>query len=663
MLDDAAAKIAEQSLYEERGDKQLAETFEPKVERLLTEADEGLDEAEQLPPEEEEEEEDQDQNLDDTGLEDEPEQGDDTDNTDNTDDTDDNLRRKKKQQGQNKKPQSTTSQPKPNKPVTANAPVGKPPVPAAGGGGGMAAKGFSQALLAVMKTPHFWIAVAIIVAIILIIMLIVWLAGGTHKAANETGGSVFVPMNYSDQKDRDLAAKVMLLRDSGKIVFSPDIAKDIEWDMTQTTPAIKLDKRVMITLKYLGDLWAERTNGVIQVGVAQSNGPDLTRRKAILKFAGLALNTGDAREEPLDAIAAYSTGQAIAIDTIGRISNELANACFDDHDQNRNNNAFVKVEWQEIASQEIIRPTYEQLQVDSKEVYTGFKVLQNLAIQAKKDPSLLPRYQAALTQDTWYTRVGDALDKMIASLDKMASLNGKGIDSRTKDYAGMATTALSGVRSGTRNNVLAWDETAVIQRLQDGLQYTFRMMQVANMVGWKKPNQCRLWKAYEARQHIRQTVLDIEKMPTASEWLEPGTNWNGDLMARQVIIYSPEDDLDNGWPEMDVFPRGADSVDEGGVGFDDTGKDGKSDEKDKQFMDLPVDGGVFSKASTIWVYKAQGAWENIQQYGGELALDVGVPGFAVLDQMHDKMSGTGTSVLSGERLKKVTYKNFVHIGF
>ncbi|MFA5010117.1 MAG: hypothetical protein WC553_02740 [Patescibacteria group bacterium] len=551
----------------------------------------------------------------------------------------------------------------------APKPAVKAPVPAggtagAGAGAGAKAAGGKKLVMVVARSPYFWIALAIIVVIIIIVA---WFSGMGHKSFNEGGGSIPIPMSFQDKEHVSLAGQVTALKDSGILVFASGTEGDVQWIEQGGDETMNLDWRIMETLKYLGNKWQERSNGIIEISVSYSNGPAVTRRKGVLKTFGVVV--GGNGEEPLDAPSAYLTGQAIGISAIGRVSNELAKACFNDSDGDSSNNAPVQVKWQEIVSQDIIRPIYEQLQVDATVVYQGSKVLAGLARQSSGDSAYKQKMEELLQgedEDAWYTKVGNGLDYMIGNLNKVSSLGGEGIDPRTKEYAQRATTALTAVRETTKTDVLAWENTEVKQQLEDGLDSTFRMMQVANMVGWEgsTKSSCRLWKAYEARQNIRQLVLDMEQMPADPALVPENKDWNDDLMVRQVIVYSPEDDLDNGWPEYDVFPKGAMAVDAGGVGFDDTGKNGVINLADSHFSDLPVDGGVFSKASTIFVYKAKGAWDLFQSVSSEVSLDVATGGASeVLDNMHDVFSGTGISTLSGEDLKKVTYKNFVHIGF
>ena len=133
-----------------------------------------------------------------------------------------------------------------------------------------------------------------------------------------------------------------------------------------------------------------------------------------------------------------------------------------------------------------------------------------------------------------------------------------------------------------------------------------------------------------------------------------GNDFNGDLVVRQLIVYSPEDDLDNGLPDFDVYPKGATSVDEGGVGYDPSAADKKIDTRDNHFMALPIDNGVFSKGATIFIYKVQGAGE----WAAELAEGL-IPG---LRSLYDQYDGGGVERI-GEDNVRVSYRNFVHIGF
>ncbi len=636
VLDEVGKQWEEASRYRDEGSDDLAESLERKVRNKLDDVERQLDEE----PEEEEEEE--------QPEEEEPKKkkqkkkGEEADKQSGPERVQDAANRIRQAQQKIRLAQKRAQQAE----KTAAT-----------------ARATGVALKAVMSNPYFWIVVLIALIIVIVIALFFQFGGVAHKAFNEGGGSFPIEMEYENPEHQVLAGEVMRLKNNGILVFEDGLEKDIEWREADGRMTMNLDWRIMATLKYLGEKW-EKRDGVIGIKISTSNGPSATRRKAAIKIAGIAL--ADQTEEPLDAQSAYEAGQGLGISQIGRISNGLAKTCFKDNDGDMKNNAPVQVSWQEVASQHIIRPIYEQLQVDSKVVYEGGAALFGIAKQADKSEVYRNQMEALVDDpETWFGKVGNALDLMINNLGIMLTQGlDSGIHAQTVVYAEDALEKLKAVREKTRGRVLEWKDEELMQTLHDGLQMTFRMMQVANMVGWQgsRKNKCRLWKAYEARQNIRQLVLDLERMP--AELATAPNDWNSDLMVRQLIVYSPEDDLDNGVADLDVFPNGAVAVAEGGVGFDDTDKDGVVDEKDWHFMDLPIDNGVFSKAATIFVY-TDDSWLG---RAGDIQLDVALNsatlgGYAVLDGMHDIFSGTGISVLSGEKTEKVTYKNFVHVGF
>lgn len=639
-LDDVSKRAEEAELYRGEGSETLAENLERKVQQDLDAIERELDEGEESEEEEPTDEE---------GPE-EPRE-----------------KQQKKKREPAKKPVAEHAQDAANRIRTAQRRIKTAQQRAKQAEKAAAtARATGVALKVIVKSPYFWAVVLIAILILLVISAFFYFGGVGHKVSNEGGGSFPIEMDYTNEAHRTLAGEVIVLKNKGVLVFADGLEKDLEWQEEDGKIYMNLDWRIMVTLKYLGEKWEERNNGVIGVSLSTSNGPDTTRRGVAVKIAGIAL--ADQREEPLDAPSAYATGQAIGISQIGRVSNALAKACFGDSDGNPDNNVPVEVSWQEIASQHLIRPIYEQLQVDSRVVYEGSATLNGIAKKAREDAVYLERMESTVTtSDAWFVIVGDALDAMIYNLTSMSSAtSGVGIDTRTIAYTRSALTKLTEVREKTRDKVVEWDDDELMKTLRDGLQMTFRMMQIANMTGWSGSikDKCRLWKAYEARQNIRQLVLDLERMPADPVLVLPQTDWNSDLMVRQLIVYSPEDDLDNGLPNLDVFPKGAVAVDEGGVGFDDTGKDGAVDEKDAHFMAMPIDNGVFSKASTIFVYTD----ENWTNRAADIVLDTSLTaatlgGYAALDTIHDVFSGTGVSLFSGEKMEKVTYKNFVHIGF
>lgn len=507
-------------------------------------------------------------------------------------------------------------------------------------------------LAPLLANPYFWIVVLILLVILIIIGLFMAFGGTAHKTSDLGGGSFPVAMNASNPSHVALVDEVNALKATGGLSFAAGLEQDIVWQGSTTN----LDWRVMVTLKYLGEKWYARNKGTVGIVLSASNGPDATRRQAEVTIGS---NT---KSETVDAISAYRTGQAIGIDRIGRVSNALAAACFDDFDGDPTNNAVVEVAWQEIASQDTIRPVFEQLQVDASAVFPNVAKLALLGQQAANNSSVRQRLEETKDDEKSLIKVTTvALEYLITNLGNIGSAVGQGVDSRTIQYASSARAKLQEALDATSGDVTAWGKDEVVEKLRDGLQMTFRSMQVVNMVGWKTKENCRLWKAAEARERVRQLVSDVVSMPADPSLVPANKDWNPDLMVRQLIVYSPEDDLDNGLSDLDVFPQGVAAVSEGGAGFDIEGVDGQIDEKDNHFMSLPLDAGVFSKIGTIFVYKDENRWAAASGVVARLGWDDSVPAEQVLGDFQRQFDGDASG---GEGYTQtVTYKKFVQISF
>lgn len=477
-----------------------------------------------------------------------------------------------------------------------------------------------------------------------------------------------------------------------------------------------LDKRVMATLAYLGKKWNH-----IRVGVSYGNGPLLTRRKGVFKVGGIdsemisrifRLAKGDESaltDPPLDTISGYHTGQAVGIDEVGRVSLPLAIACF------QGRRVPVQVGWQRVVLEAKLRPIYEQFQVDLTDLTEQIMVLTRIADGVKEDQEAKQSDTTGKRKDTYTqyilggfdsedsrdTKALELMGYIITNLGDIKSTNG--LDKRTRKWFDEAEDKLKEAKQ-------AVEATAGIERLQiwglaevkgpidESIKLMFRAMQVANMDKWRGSiqaaerggaiggaiagapgavagalkNTCKYWQSYEARQHVRQLELDVLRMPTDPEMIammgNGSKNYEPELAVKQLIVFSPEDDLDNGPDGYDVFPDGAVSVDEGGLQFDDTNKDGVVNDADEHFMKLPVDNGVLSKPATIFVYRKEwpqfhitwrsvfGLWEIGWQA-------IKMAGEAFWDPIHDIWTGAGVSLGANENVEKVSYKRFVHIGF
>src|SRR3989344_1796049 len=503
----------------------------------------------------------------------------------------------------------------------------------------------------------WWIWVILLVLLLLVALAYMIFGGAGNKVLDMAGGSIPIAMDYQNKERQKLVADVEGLVKDGALLMNENSAKDLSWQSDKNgKPIHALVWRTMETLSYLA--------GKYKIGVKflKSNGPDMTRRMPVAK--------GKENSEPIDAPSAYSFGQGIAITSIGVTSLELTEA------MGLPQPVPVQVNWQKQVVEKALRPIYEQLQVDARALFNatvqanaqadtdekGLEVLARAHEQAVTDSAKNP--QAKIKDN--YMIAKEALDNLIINLERMREV-GKcweekpWLDPRACRFSTKASGYLGGAsglfeKSGTAF-IDGWGEETDSGPIHQGLWATFRAMQVANMLGWNgNEEEIDLWKAYEARQNIRKLALDILRMPVALAG--EGQDFNADLVAKQLIIYSPEDDLDNGLPDFDVYPRGTIAVDEGGVGYDSTGHDNVIDVRDNHFMSLPIDGGIFSKLGTVFIYKTDSAGQIAKEILEWAAASFTLGG----SKMMDLWDGGGIEKPGEERVK-VSYRSFVHIGF
>ncbi|MFH0905381.1 MAG: hypothetical protein V1826_01520 [bacterium] len=476
-------------------------------------------------------------------------------------------------------------------------------------------------LKALMRHPYFWIAVAILVALVGIIVLFV--SCSANKSTSEAGGSSFVPMDQTSPEDQALAQQVQTAVASGQIkADAPEVQTDLGSNI------YKLDYRVVQTLAHLSGKYP------IGVKLLMANGPDYTYRQNVSKQAeGVAED-----KKTIDALSAYKMGQAVGIDSIGVVSDELADQC-----DGVNRSDPVKVEWQAMTLEGSLRPAYEQLQTDATNLYAMAAAVSSLAQRGATADDVVGVKTKAL----------EALTLVEGNLSKLTGVEGLG---GVQGFMDPLSVQIEGLRQAFQQS--EWDDPEKELETPASIlsQGVFRAMQVANMDGWKgsMANSCRLWKAYEARQHIRQLAWDVTRMPI--ELARPQDNgFNNELVTKQIIVYSPEDDLDNMPPDRDVFPPGPDAqVMDWGTLLP-AGGDGKRDVRDEQFGYIPIDNGIFSKSCTQFGYKTSGPTASALLQ--ELAPDSSYEPACKL------LYGNAVVAPQGGALGLVSYQKFVHIGF
>lgn len=594
--------------------------------------------------------------------------------------------------------------------------------------------GKQQLLLLLLRTPWFWIILAALILLLLIGAAVYMFMLFMGKSIDLAGGSAVIPMKYPEHQALQESVKQAVASDH--IVFADNsLRADIEWKTrtisttNKTTNQVEekdekymvLDWRTMVTLDYLAKKWDR-----IRVSLLYSNGPDYTRRSPIVKIGSVIdseklhklyqlfveRDASAITESPLTAISGYKTGQAIGIDQIGWTSPGLTAACFGGIKKP------VQVGWQRIIRLDMVRILYEQMQTDDYHVYELASKLNNKAGIAKNasDYYKTKAAEGMVKEDGYDTLAMTGLDNLITELTRAGALIS--LDIRTLNRFAQAKAKLVAARDFINSKegverLLAWgDEENFRKPLLEGLDTVYKGMQVANMGKWRGSitagvagvmrggvlglivDECKFWKAYEARMNVRQMELDLLQMPFDPEYAassdvfaqQPGgvavayaaaddpaasvdpaaesseePRDNEALQVKQLIVYSPEDDLDNGISEFDVYPNGATSVNEGGVGYDGTARDGKIDWRDLHFMSPPVDNGVFSRPGTIFVYKKDNP-DAHTFFGAIKAMwDAEVEWAEFV--FDDLWTGAGLSIGAGEDVEKVSYRNFVHIGF
>jgi len=216
---------------------------------------------------------------------------------------------------------------------------------------------------------------------------------------------------------------------------------------------------------------------------------------------------------------------------------------------------------------------------------------------------------------------------------------------------------------------------SVLEDIYKGARYIYKATQVANISKWEDATQLAYKKAYEARNKIRLAIAELLVMPrdailTMPQGMPSGTvNFDSNLVVKQIITFSPEDDLDNGPERADVFPYGIQSVDIGGVGMDSLGGEGSGDailtDADRHFSHAPISNGVFSKNGTNFVEKVTPDDEAYEQFFAFMS-KTSIRG--MLGTMHDALVGGCMADLTdlidlSESCLQVTYQDFLYVAF
>ncbi|MBU1083377.1 hypothetical protein KKE14_02995 [Patescibacteria group bacterium] len=548
--------------------------------------------------------------------------------------------------------------------------------------------------------------------------------GGRNKINSLMGGSIFMAPDYESQADRDLVTALSIR--AGGSGADPHVLKilspggispvnltqfDIEWkcDESGQNCTHLLDIRILRTLKYLTD-----KHEYVEISMLKTGAPTLLRESVKVRKAQEAMEGVEVEDDERFAKESYSAfylGQGMAIKAVdySKIPDLPPNTP-------------IEVYWQETAMERVTRPIWEELEFTAGYLdgeLGAFIEGYNTDLGSYEVQNMVDAYRFSVSEnyamDIYYGSF-EKLNRIIELLKRLLDADQGGyttssskkdiLDGRTVGYAQRALDAFEEVSMslGTTDNE---DDGALAQTLRsfgagtniklwkEGIRYTYKATQVANMVGWNERGASNLkWnKAYEARNKIRQVIKELLEMPKeniSSNSLPPeetdGTDFDGFMVIKQVITFSPEDDLDNGLMDLDVFPKGITAVGVGGVAIegigtatvqDESGEfivdatigDGNIDDADRHFSYKPIDNGVFAKNGTnyIWVFDPDVIGEKDKVLAFATAFTSTLKNLAaeIYYPLHNYFTGGEGCVFDPgfEECRMASYKHFIQVSF
>lgn len=549
-----------------------------------------------------------------------------------------------------------------------------------------------EVVVKLLANPYVLAAILLIVLLFLLFQIFM---GSVNNISSLAGGSIFAPADYDNLAHRQIVDRLqqkmsgcdpqLVVYDGGK--------SDLNWqiDPVSGEHTSRLDIRLLKTLDYLTDRHR------IRIDLLETGAPDIIRDSFLKKKAQYS-PTGKDEVEQKETLSAFTTGQAMAITEIDR--SKIPDLKSGDTACNAAIPAPIEVRWQRTVGEKTVRPIWEELAYDVGYLDQNAAIYQG--ITSRNDQSAIERvaraYQLSQPVDGAYDlyketfqklpRIVELIDRAIAYGQENAQ-GEQALDDRTLGYLKKARDnyaplagSVSGIEATSSENLIAekikeLGSAASTAKLSTGARFVYKATQVKNSVNWdkKKKNGDLSWvKADEARNKIRQVIKELLEMPREISLEGTPLLFDENLMVKQIITFSPEDDLDNGLEGLDVFPKGIVAVDIGGVAIETlsvdakTGKavgDGKVDIADNYFSHAPIDNGVFSKNGTNYVYKKvdpnDPAWKKA---GAFIWNYLSMPGqlLSSADKLHDLLVG-GCVADSNETCRKVSYRDFLQVAF
>jgi len=555
-------------------------------------------------------------------------------------------------------------------------------------------------LIPLLLHPITWV---VILAIVIIVAFAAIFMGSANYINSLAGGSEFLAPDYDNPAHRQIVASLeqKMSGCAPKLVLyhhEPNSgANDISWQIDPKTGQYsnQLDIRLLKALDYLTD-----QHDRIRVDLLKTGAPDVIRDNFLKKIARYS-PTGMVQQEIKETLSAFKTGQAASIVEIDRSRiPELQEA---DTVCGEKVPAPIAVGWQKTVGEKTIRPIWEELTFSVGYLdnvldtwFVGVAKRNDRAAILKVAESHLASLASPQAYDAYaesfqkIPRVAELIDRALKYGVRQS--NGKqALDERTLQYlrAAQGLFAEPTSRIGDKPESLSVEAVADLitylgqpdtaSQLRQGIRFVDKATQVANMVNWdkkQKDGDLAWLKAYESRDKIRQVIKELMEMPReASLSGQPTVLFDESLMAKQIVTWSPEDDLDNGLENLDVFPYGVVTVDVGGVGIKTlsidpkTGAaigDGKVTVADTHFSHAPIDNGVFSKSGTNFIYSRADAIISsslmFSVFAGPAGGLSGLLGSVSVNKLHDMFVG-GCVSGAAETCQKVSYRDFLFVAF
>jgi hypothetical protein len=561
-------------------------------------------------------------------------------------------------------PEPAPQPPMPSVPEPVPAPVSVPAGGGAGAGGGMIAGGGAGAGGAAAGAGGAaagagtgaavggigaggWIAIVVaIVVIFVLIFYLIFLSGKNH-VLDEAGGSISFYPRKDNAAQMSLVSSVLRLQKNGILSIEGDSPLH-DWQGVGANACLPVDIRILKTLDYLGSKHKYIKVSFLKKAAPIMTGYQLPARK-------------DRPAQNVFSQSAFSSGQAIAILAVD----------YSQLPEYQGKKQPIKINWQKTILNNWQRQVYDEMGAQGRVLYQELESFRaerstgGAELKKELDDFLLLLAQGKRTSagnnfyDAWVRL--KRLEHLLVVL--IADPSATNLNQNTLAFFSSSLKTIQDINHRQVPNVSDTIEVfrskSFDEELTKVLDSLYQDMKIANLDKWTAPSTSLAERqAYEARQKIRQVVAELLAMPAQAKVTQiinetakdPGS-FDPALEPKQIIIFSPEDDLNNGLP-ADVYPNGIIGVNKNGLTWDIKG-DGKINDADNNFSYPPTDQGSFSKYGLYFFYlKGQ-----VPSFISSLkAADVSQIGPA------PKPTASEDELKALEAVP-ISYQNFIQVGF